>query len=77
MLAEVISPHRFEANLTLVPMGPKPHVLAAILLAMRFKEVNCLRVGYRRQDPEDVGTTGDIVATRVEFIADPRSKTSQ
>lgn len=69
LLSELISPHRFDANIALVPMGPKPHVLSAILLAMRFGEVTCLRVGYRRERPQDVGTTGSIVATRVEFIA--------
>jgi hypothetical protein len=72
-LAELISPYRSEANITLVPMGPKPHVLAAILLAMRFEEISCLRVGYRRHKPEDVGTTGDIVATRVHFNPELRS----
>jgi hypothetical protein len=72
-LAELISPYRAEANITLVPMGPKPHVLAAILLAMRFEQISCLRVGYRRHKPEDVGTTGDIVATRVQFTPEPRS----
>ncbi|MBZ5491303.1 MAG: hypothetical protein LAO76_10265 [Acidobacteriia bacterium] len=70
-LAELVSWHKSEAktNITLVPMGPKPHVLAALLVAMRFEEVSCLRVGYLRHKPEQVGTTGDIVTTRVEFKA--------
>ena len=67
-LAELVSQYRSEANITLVPMGPKPHTLAAILIAMRFHEVSCLRVGYRRHTPERVGTTGKIVATRVQFV---------
>jgi hypothetical protein len=67
-LAELVSQYRSEANITLVPMGPKPHTLAAILVAMRFHEISCLRVGYRRHTPERVGTTGNIVATRVQFV---------
>ena len=39
---------------------------------MRFEEISCLRVGYRRQASEHVGTLGDIVVTRVEFRVDRR-----
>ena len=66
-LTELISPHRDKATIILVPMGPKPHVLAAILLSMRFKGVGCLDVSGRREPPERVGTTGDIVVTKVEL----------
>ena len=63
-LAETIAPHRPDGEITLVPMGPKPHVLASILVAMRFQEVACLRVSGA-PDPLDVKPTGDIIATRV------------
>lgn len=63
-LAEIIAPHRPDGEITLVPMGPKPHVLASILVAMRFQEVACLRVSGV-PDPLDVKPTGEIVATRV------------
>lgn len=63
-LAETIAPHRPDGEITLVPMGPKPHVLASILVAMRFQEVACLRVSGV-PDPLDVKPTGEIVATRV------------
>lgn len=63
-LAETIAPHRPDGEITLVPMGPKPQVLASILVAMRFPEVACLRVSSN-PDPADVKPTGDIVATRV------------
>jgi len=70
-LVELITPHRGEANIVFVPMGPKPHVLATLLVAMRFREVGCLRVSGERKAPEDVGTTGAVVATRMEFRPDP------
>ena len=63
-LAEVIAPHRPDGEITLVPMGPKPHVLASILVAMRFQEVACLRISGT-PDRKDVKATGDIVATRI------------
>ena len=66
-LTELISTHRSKAGITLVPMGPKPHVLAAILVGMRFEDVQCLHVGGRRQSTERVGPTGAVVATRVRL----------
>ncbi len=64
-LSELISPHRSRDVITLVPMGPKPHVLAAILLAMKFPEISCLRISTKRIRPEKVEPTGEIVSTRV------------
>jgi hypothetical protein len=66
-LTELISPHRSEADIVLVPMGPKPHVLAAILLSMRFPGITCLDVSGSRPTPERVGTTKRMVGTRVVF----------
>ncbi|TRZ90091.1 MAG: hypothetical protein D4R88_04240 [Methanosarcinales archaeon] len=69
-LAETIAPHRPDGEITLVPMGPKPHVLASILVAMRFQEVACLRVSGAPA-PIDVKPTSDIVATRVIVRGEP------
>lgn len=67
-LTELISPHREEANIILIPMGPKPHVLAAILLCLRFeRKVTCLRVRGNREPKVDVEAEGQVVATRVSF----------
>ena len=67
LLAELIAPHRNRADITFVPMGPKPHVLAAILLALRFEETSCLHVGGLPPAPEEVSPTGQVVATRVSL----------
>jgi hypothetical protein len=64
-LSELVTPHRFADSITLVPMGPKPHVLASILVSMRFPEVSCMRVGVRRERPEKIDPTGDVIAARV------------
>ncbi len=72
-LAETIDPHRRSADVNLIPMGPKPHVLASILIAMRFPEVGCLRVS-RRDRREDVVADGRVVCTRVRLSRkNPRS----
>lgn len=63
-LAEMIAPHRPDGEITLVPMGPKPHVLASILVAMRFPEVACLRV-TSNSNRVDVKATEENVVTRV------------
>jgi hypothetical protein len=68
-LAETIAPYRLDGEITLIPMGPKPHVLASILVAMRFPEVACLRVSG--DPPQDVKPTGEIVATRVIVRGEP------
>src|ERR1039458_780738 len=64
---ELVTQHRGEAGITLVPMGPKPHVLAAILAALRLDEITCLRVSGGRDRTERVIGTGEVVCTRVEF----------
>ena len=72
-LCEIVSPHRVKDSITLVPMGPKPHVLASILVAMRFPEVSCMRVSVTRERPEKVRPTGDIVATTVSVRRQDRT----
>jgi hypothetical protein len=69
-LAEVIAPHRPDGEITLIPMGPKPHVLASILVAMRFPEVACLRVAGT-SNRGNVTPTGDLIVTRVVVGGEP------
>lgn len=64
-LSELVTPYRFKDSITLVPMGPKPHVLASMLVSMRFAEVSCMRVSATRAHPEKVEPTGEVIAARV------------
>lgn len=64
-LTEVAALHRHDANVAVVPLGPKPHVLASLLLAFRMREVECLRIQHSRVRPSDVRPTSRAVATRV------------
>jgi hypothetical protein len=76
ILAETIAPHRLDGEITLIPMGPKPHVLTSILVSMRFQEVACLRVSGA-PNPLDVIPTGEIVATRVIIKGEEDGASSQ
>ncbi len=69
-LAEVISPYLNGEDVIFIPMGPKPHVLAAILLATQFKQVTCLHVNGLALKPSDVTASGDAVSTRLLFKPD-------
>ncbi len=71
-LSELTSPHLNASDITIIPMGPKPHVLAAILLAIRFEQIGCVRVSSHRQPPINAVATGNIIATTVEFRPDDR-----
>jgi hypothetical protein len=64
-LAELVVSHRTEADITIIPMGPKPHILAAILLAMRFEDITCLRVSGKRQPVPTVMPLGRFIGTRL------------
>ncbi len=66
-LAEVISPYKQDSNIIFIPMGPKPHILAAILLSMRFGDIVCLRVSGKREKTADIRAMGEVVATRIQF----------
>lgn len=64
-LCESISPYQAEYQITIVPMGPKPHVLASMLVSARFREVSCLYAQMRRDDLSDIQASGELVVTRV------------
>lgn len=65
-LYEIAIPYLEEFNLLLIPLGPKPHVLASLLLCMEFpRSITCLRVEGERTEAVDVGPKGEVVATSV------------
>lgn len=67
-LHDLVLPEIDRAHVSLVPLGPKPHVLAAILVSRIFeRDISCLRVSGRRDPNVDVEATGELVGTRVSF----------
>lgn len=65
-LSELVVNYRETHNISFIPMGPKPHTLALMLLAARFKEITCLRVSGDRSWASVEGSD-NIYATRVSF----------
>ena len=64
-LSEIITPYLGIKNIVLVPLGPKTHVLASILISMKFPEVACLHVGGYVIDPVSIEAAGDVFVTSV------------
>lgn len=56
-----------DEEVILVPMGPKPHVLAATLASLSDRRICTLRVRHD-QYLSDIAPSGKIIATRVSFV---------
>lgn len=63
-LREIFFPYRTSAITVIVPFGPKPHALAAIIAAMNYSSVTCLysSTGSSRSR---VTATSELVLSRV------------
>jgi hypothetical protein len=66
-LGEVVVAYADEFNVSIIPLGPKPHVLASILLAMKFPRVAALHVSGRRSPPWNALPGERVIGTRVRF----------
>lgn len=73
-LKELLTDNLGKDNIIIVPLGPKPHVLASIILSHRYNQhITCLRVSGSRRENVDVSPKidengcGDFVTTRVEM----------
>lgn len=67
-MMDIATQHLSENDeVTIVPMGPKPHVLAAILAALTDQRICTLRVKHDDYE-EDIQPSGAIISTEVKFI---------
>ncbi|WP_167631096.1 hypothetical protein [Mariprofundus ferrooxydans] len=66
-LSELLIAQPNNANITVVPMGPKPHILATLLLGLRYPQLTCIRVSGRGKKGENVKAEGRIVTTKIIF----------
>jgi len=71
ILGELAAPAISSRNVALVPLGPKTHVLACILVANRLPEVTCIYVQGSRERVQQVEAVGkeSVVVTSVQWIA--------
>ncbi len=66
-LAESLAPYLKSRQITLIPMGPKPHVLAALLLSAKFRPMACLYAKTSRRKVSDIPATGEVIVSRAIF----------
>lgn len=64
-LLQVIYPLLDEFNVTIIPFGPKPHILASILCGMTNKNVTCMYSEYIRSSASRVESRGEVTISRV------------
>lgn len=67
-LSELLVAQPENANITVVPMGPKPHILATLLLGIRYPKLTCIRVSGRGKKGENVHAEGQVIATKITFL---------
>lgn len=69
ILAERITFNLAQSDdVTLVGLGPKPHVLAMLLLGIRFPEVAIVQAKAQHNAPDDIDSMDVGCFTRVEFV---------
>lgn len=62
-----------EDEIIAIPMGPKPHVLATMLVSHFLPRVTCLHARGRREHPVQVTATGEVSIWRAEYRIDHSS----
>lgn len=66
-MSQILMPLQQEYNVSIIPFGPKPHIITSILCSLNFNNVTCMYSEYKRNRTAIVQSTGDITASRVIF----------
>ncbi len=66
-MSQMLSPLKRDYNVSIIPFGPKPHILAAILCSFNFPNVTCLYSEYIRKTTVEVESSGDFVISRLHI----------
>ncbi|MEY1422870.1 hypothetical protein AB7038_03535 [Morganella morganii] len=64
-MTQILSPLCREYNVSIVPFGPKPHIIASVLCSFNFQNVTCMYSEYLRKKTVKVESSGNIVMSRV------------
>lgn len=67
LLYEAMTSIPTDCEIVAVPMGPKPHVLATLLIAQAIPRVTCLHASGYRHHPVEVHATGEVSAWRLVY----------
>lgn len=69
-MSQMLGPLRADYNVSIIPFGPKPHILAAILCSFTYPNVTCLYSEYIRKETTKVESSGDFVISRLHVKYD-------
>ena len=58
-----------DSHVVIVPMGPKPHVLVTMLVALRMPWITCLYAKGSRRSVVQVDPAGPVSRCRVRFVS--------
>ncbi len=64
-MTQMISPLCRDYNVSIVPFGPKPHILTSILCSFNFRNVTCMYSEYIRNKTVTVESSGEITVSRL------------
>ncbi|WP_354624584.1 hypothetical protein [Psychromonas sp. MME2] len=70
-LCQIVSPLRDEYNISIIPFGPKPHILASIIVGLYYKNVSCIYSEYKRSKIFSIVASGEVVSTKVTTLKIP------
>lgn len=66
-MTQMLSPLRSDYNVSIIPFGPKPHIMTAILCSFIYPNVTCLYSEYIRKETAKVESSGDFVISRLHI----------
>ncbi len=64
-MSQILAPLTKNYNVTIIPFGPKPHILASILCGQNFNNISCMYSEYIRKNTTKVTASGDYVLSRL------------
>ncbi len=70
LMSELVTAYVDEFNVVFIPMGPKPHILASILLSSKYPEITQIYVQGARNPAPNVIPTDNFVCTKIDFYRD-------
>ncbi len=72
-ISELTWPFADRYHINILPMGPKPHILASMLVAQTYKSVGCLYGKIGHQSATNIQGNGTFVVASIIFSNSPDS----
>ncbi len=69
VLSEIVMPYIDDWSINIIPLGPKTHTLACVLLSQKFPEISCLYINGESKIPYDVDASGCTSIYKIDYIS--------